>query len=369
MGMIRVALAVAVLLSHLPMAEFKFLSGGLAVQSFFIISGFYMSLVLSTKYADIGMFYSNRALRLYPGYIAMLALGGFTLLALDASATATPALISSILQDPVSSAVMAFENIAIVGQELLFWFTIDGQGALHLDPTGVVPSEQVSVAWQGLMAPQSWSLSMELMFYAIAPFLVRLRWHWLVALTLASIGVRLAGHWLPVDYLLWQGRFFPTALFMFLLGMLGHRCLPLVERAPRAVGWVMAAALLAYIVGNSLLPLEPMAARWLTYAVVACATPWVFHAFKSVSFDRWIGELSYPVYLSQLIVIGVVLKCEPPFPMWTAIFATFAISAAVMVLIERPIDHWRQRRLQRVISRPPAGAPSPTAHSPSSVSS
>lgn len=368
MGMIRVALAVAVLLSHLPMAEFKFLSGGLAVQSFFIISGFYMSLVLSTKYADIGMFYSNRLLRLYPGYLAMLALGAFTLLGLDASATANPALIGSILRNPVSFAVMAFENIAIVGQELLFWFTIDGDGALHLDTNGVVPSEQVSVAWQGLMAPQSWSLSMELMFYAIAPFLVRLRWRWLAALALASIGLRLAGHWLDVDYLLWQGRFFPTALFMFLLGMLGHRCLPLVERAPKAVGWIMAFALLGYIIGYSLLPLESLTARWLTYAVVACATPWIFHAFKSVAIDRWIGELSYPVYLSQLIVIGVVLKYEPPLPMWTAIAATFAISAAVMVLIEQPIDRWRQRRLERARMHRPSGEFGSVARPPASVS-
>src|SRR5262245_14387299 len=62
MGLVRVALAMAVLLGHLPVASFKFMGGGLAVQSFFIVSGFYMALVLSGKYRDVGLFYSNRLL-------------------------------------------------------------------------------------------------------------------------------------------------------------------------------------------------------------------------------------------------------------------------------------------------------------------
>lgn len=275
MGLIRVLLALAVLLSHLPLAHYHILSGGLAVQAFFIISGFYMALVLDGKYRDAGLFYSNRLLRLAPTYLIMLVLGAVVLFALKASVTSSP----------------------------------------------------------------------ELMFYAIAPFVTRLKWGWIALLAAASIGLRLAGHWLDVDYLLWQGRLFPTALFMFLAGVLGYRAMPFVEKAPKAVGWAAAAALIGYCLGFTALPLEPLTARWVTYAVVALTVPWVFHAFKDNALDRWIGDLSYPVYLSQLMVIGLVMTFKPPFGYWVAILGTFALSAVVMVVVEHPVDRWRQKRL------------------------
>jgi peptidoglycan/LPS O-acetylase OafA/YrhL len=44
------------------------------VQAFFIISGFYMTLVLGGKYADTRLFYTNRMLRIFPSYLVMLAI-------------------------------------------------------------------------------------------------------------------------------------------------------------------------------------------------------------------------------------------------------------------------------------------------------
>lgn len=346
MGMVRVMLALAVVFSHLPMASTKFLGGGLAVQAFFIVSGFYMALVLDGKYRDARLFYSNRLLRLAPTYAVMMLLGALALFGLNASATADQNLFRTLYSNPVSAIVLVIENIVVVGQDLLFWFTVDpNTGALAFDGHAT-PGESV-IAWQGLLAPQSWSLSSELMFYALAPLLARLDWRWLAALAAASIGLRLAGHWLAVDYLLWQGRFFPTALFMFLFGMLGYRALPLVEKAPKALGWIATALLLGYIGFCGYLPIDPLMSRWLAYAVVALTTPFVFNAFKHNALDRWIGDLSYPVYLSQLIVIGVVLTYDAPYAMWVAIAATFAISALMVVAVEHPVDRWRQRRLQR----------------------
>lgn len=345
MGIVRVLLAVAVLLSHLPMASYKVLSGGLAVQSFFIISGFYMALVLDGKYRDVGLFYSNRMLRLFPTYLVMLVLG-IAAIAIGANPMTPPELIERIVQNPMSAVVLGVGNLALVGQDLLFWFTIDANGALVFDAYAET-DENTAVGWQGLAVPQAWSLSTELMFYALAPFLARLSWRWLVALAACSIGLRLAGHLLDVDYLLWQGRFFPTMLFMFLLGMLAYRALPLAAKLPKAIGWLALGVLLAYCASYTLLPMEPLASRWITYAVVTLTVPWIFNAFKDSAFDRWIGDLSYPVYLSQLLVVGAVLVYEPPFPIVIAFAATFAISALVLICIEHPIDRWRQARLTR----------------------
>lgn len=361
MGMVRFALAMAVVLSHLPLASYKFLSGGLAVQCFFVISGFYMALVLDGKYKNVGVFYSNRLLRLFPTYFVMLGATAIAVFVFRASATATPELFATIFQDPLTGAVMIFENLTMLGQEMLFWLTIDSEGAMAWDIAGPLPSETTTVAWQGLLVPQAWSISMELMFYALAPWLMRAGYGWIAAIAVLSIAFRLAGHLTDVDYLLWQGRLFPTALFLFLFGMLAYRLLPLAARLPKAIGYVLALVVLAAIVTYPLMQLPPLTARWIFYALVALTTPFIFNAFQSSALDRWVGDLSYPIYMSQLLVIGAVLVYEPPFGMWVAILGTLAVSVAILVLIDRPIDRWRQRRAG---SREPAAAPGAASVAP-----
>lgn len=346
MGMIRVALALAVLLTHLPVASFKFMGGGLAVQGFFIVSGFYMALVLDGKYSDRSLFYSNRLLRLLPTYFVMMALCALALFGFGISATASPQTFAEAFAHPATALILGFENLALVGQELLYWFRLDAEG-LSFDASGAQPTETSSVAWQALLVPQSWSLSMELMFYALAPFLARLGWRSLVLIAAGSIALRLAGYWLPVDYGIWQGRFFPTALFLFVFGILAQRALPLALRTPLKMRGLITAATLGLIICLPMLGLPNEGARWMMYAVIACATPFIFSAFKDYSFDRWIGDLSYPMYLCHLLVVGFVLTVEPPFAAWVAIGATFALSALLLVLVDRPVDRWRQQRALR----------------------
>ena len=199
---------------------------------------------------------------------------------------------------------------------------------------------------------------MELMFYAIAPFLARSGWKWISGICVASIALRLAGVFLEdagVDYLLWASRFFPAALFLFLFGMLAHKLLPLAERLPKAVGWVLTLAVLTFIVTFPLLGLTDLIWRWGVYAIITLTTPFIFHAFKDNAIDRWVGDLSYPIYMTQLFVIGFVLTHNPPFGMWIGIFGTVAMAVLVLLLIDHPLDRWRQRRAHA--KREPASAP------------
>ena len=348
LGLLRITLAFAVLLSHLPPATYKFMSGGLAVQGFFIVSGFYMSLVLDGKYRDPGLFYSNRLLRLFPTYFVMMAIAAVTLFGFNASATSTQQIFASTYSHPATAAVLGFENLALVGQDLLYWFRLPGDGSMPFDPTGAPPTDASPVAWQALLVPQSWSLSLELMFYALAPFLARLSWRWIVALAAASIALRFSGYLLPVDFALWQGRFFPTVFFMFLLGMLAHRCLPLVTRLPKWTGWIANIALLGMIASLPLWPVDRAIAPWLVYIAIAVAIPFIFNAFKDAAWDRWIGDLSYPIYLSHLVIIGLVLTFNWPMPITIAIGGTLALSIALLIFVDRPVDRWRQMRAKRM---------------------
>jgi peptidoglycan/LPS O-acetylase OafA/YrhL len=78
MGLIRVILAYSVVLNHSgPVHGYFLIPSNAAVTLFFMISGFYMALVMTEKYTGpnrIRGFYSNRILRLYPTYFISIIL-------------------------------------------------------------------------------------------------------------------------------------------------------------------------------------------------------------------------------------------------------------------------------------------------------
>ena len=78
MGFLRTLLALSVVLDHLGGGYADHLVGGrLAVQLFYVISGFLISYVLTATdnyQGATGKFYANRFLRLFPIYLAVAAL-------------------------------------------------------------------------------------------------------------------------------------------------------------------------------------------------------------------------------------------------------------------------------------------------------
>ena len=78
MGILRFLLAACVVAGHsTPIMGLPLLEAGMAVKAFFMISGFYMTLILSGKYRvrnaeGYWLFISNRFLRIYPSYLVVL---------------------------------------------------------------------------------------------------------------------------------------------------------------------------------------------------------------------------------------------------------------------------------------------------------
>jgi peptidoglycan/LPS O-acetylase OafA/YrhL len=79
MGIIRLLLALSVVAAHTTSFFGVHLVGGkVAVQAFYIISGFYMSLILNEKYlgktGSYKLFITNRFLRIFPIFWTVLVL-------------------------------------------------------------------------------------------------------------------------------------------------------------------------------------------------------------------------------------------------------------------------------------------------------
>src|SRR5271154_3104084 len=125
MGGLRLVLALSVVLWHLDetyRTGHVFIAGDVAVQTFYVISGFFISMVLSEKYVGPGalrLFYGNRLLRIFGTYLPVLILTIGAHLALPTGWQESNLLWHPSLWPPFSlSAVvlLVFANIFIFGQ-------------------------------------------------------------------------------------------------------------------------------------------------------------------------------------------------------------------------------------------------------------
>ena len=228
MGFLRTLLALSVVLDHLGGGNADHLVGGrLAVQLFYVISGFLISYVLTATdhyQGAVGKFYANRFLRLFPIYLAVAAM---TLLAHALSGGAFFRFYDAL---PFSAELfLVLSNIFIMGQDWLMFFGIE-HSALAF--TGSFARSEVPL-YQGLLVPQAWTLGVEMSFYLVAPFILGSPRR-LLALLAASLALR--GMLIATGIGLsdpWTYRFFPTELALFLIGSLSHQVL-----LPRYKAWV-----------------------------------------------------------------------------------------------------------------------------------
>src|SRR4051794_14807155 len=195
MGLIRILLALAVLLRAHSTLLFgiPMIDGGRAVQGFYVISGFYMALVLNEKYARSARgyreFLGQRMLRLLPAYwvcaIAALILGATGWGTILPAAGSTPPFTfwqQHAGQLPGYQLVyLVLSQVFLFGQDWTLFMRLGTDGAFHFARNF---HEYPDAPFQFLLVAPAWSLGVELAFYLIAPFLVRRRW-WIICAWIA----------------------------------------------------------------------------------------------------------------------------------------------------------------------------------------
>ncbi|MGH8802777.1 MAG: hypothetical protein ACREX6_10860 [Casimicrobiaceae bacterium] len=87
-------------------------------------------------------------------------------------------------------------------------------------------------------------------------------------------------------------------------------------------------------------------------------TPLVFNLTRRWAFDNLLGQLSYPVYLSHVLVIGIAKRVDlgPLDKGLVAIVVTLGLSAALYAFVDRPVEHLRKRIAAARIGVPRAAA-------------
>lgn len=316
MGLLRTILALLVVGSHLG----AFGGATFAVKGFFIISGFYMALVISTRYhaLPISDFYASRLLRLLPLYwvVGLLTVVAEILLVphgqqfhklaspiangsgLDLSSLPFPILIYVVLS-----------VTTMLGLDTGQWLGFDRVGGqLSVAPdfgpntTNVVDLSPV---------PQGWTIGIELLFYLIAPFVVRRSIWFILSLCVFSLAFRAALMVAGFSGYPWSRALFPSEFVYFLLGVLGYRLyliIPDLHFSARTEACIAAMVLIIAVIYWPIDYVFRGSLIWNTipYVLIAGGIPFLFKWTKDNALDANIGELSYPIYTCHIFVMGLI---------------------------------------------------------------
>lgn len=364
MGLIRFILAISVVIAHSDAIFGVSLVGGMvAVLAFYIISGFYMALILNEKYIGANnsyrLFITSRMLRLYPVYWTVLLL---TIIASIVAFIYTNGANMGGLQyyrDYLSTlklstlSFLIFSNLSFLGQDWVMFLGLDtSSGGLFFTPAWYKTDPML---FRFLLVPQAWTIGIEITFYAIAPFLVRRKLWIIIGLIILSLLLRLVLFQNGYKEDPWANRFFPTALVFFLLGIVGYHGYKRLQKI-QVNQWYLK-AVLGFIIGfticYSYIPFQEKIFIYL-FSVFIC-TPFVFLLSKNWKRDRYIGELSYPIYISHLLVaMGLKFLDLPEFGggdgLALAVLTIF-FSIALNELVAKKIEAFRQRRVMPVINK------------------
>ncbi len=331
-----------------PLFGYTIANSHLAVVIFFIISGFYMALVLDTKYTGkrARAFLGNRFLRIYPLYLTAL----FAMIVLASIkfffhvGSPDNAILHYLTRAPHQSPIQFAAGLA---NYIL-------RNATLIGTWDYITPIDTGVGY--LLVQQAWTLQIELLFYLAAPVLISLRPRiFLAAATVymfVYFGIAKSFRLPPTLTVMVLDHF-----YFFLLGIIVYRYL--YKRFKDINSWIPQASFL-FLIGYLLLyrfvsfpvDLPRLTTNDIVFVLAAAALiPFIFIYTKNNTLDRRIGELSYPVYIFHFIIIKALSNIgrfhgQSPVKTIVAIAATVAVSSAAVWLIDRPLDAYRQRRIR-----------------------
>jgi peptidoglycan/LPS O-acetylase OafA/YrhL len=346
MGLVRLFLALVVAADHWRMFalaprsidiedQFKLgFNAGYAVMFFYVISGFLITYTLTRNYRrDLPgtlAFYKNRFIRIFALYWPLVIIS-FCLVP-----AAWEWFITNNLGDK-------FTNIFLLGIDWRIAFSETHNRA----------------AVNGL--GQAWTLGAELVFYLMAPLLMR---SWKIGLALLCLSLAIRAAFViangPDLQNIWTYLFLPSTLCFF---MFGHLICLAAEK------WRV---LNRPLLGLPLLALSAAAMTygsykdfdtwrfWSSLVLFVVALPGVFEATKGVRWMNALGDLSYPVYLVHyivLIVIGPFLfELLVPLGGRTSMAAWAVVATAVAFVVHKLVEAPLASAMKHIRLKAPARA-------------
>ncbi|MGZ5545451.1 MAG: acyltransferase family protein, partial [Limisphaerales bacterium] len=312
MGVYRLLLAYAVVLSHIGLTFHGLNLGIVAVISFLLLSGYVMTGLIQRNYLSTGsvpFFYVDRLIRLGPQFYFYLTLTlvGTAFGLRHAWLLGVPSQWHSLLQ-----------------------FLI-------------VPTNFYRHFNDELLLPQTWSLGLEATFYAVFPFI--LIWNLRVPVALVSFVIFVIAYAGIIDTDLYGYRYLPGTLFIFICGSwLKNYENQTIQKLPLAL-WLSCAALLAltYIAPIPSFPNREV----LTGIFIGIPAVYALTLINSKNrIDSLAGDLSYGVFLNHVLIIAILetftqIKITTMMDAFTICIVATMFSYTSFKFLEEPLIKWR----------------------------
>lgn len=353
MGLLRLILAISVVIGHSsPIFGISLVGGQAAVQAFYIISGFYMALILKEKYIgnnnSYKLFISNRLLRLFPVYWVIIILiiivalisfyftNGSEMIGMNAYLNNFKDL------NFFSFISLVFVNVFMIFQDVIMFMGIDLSNSQFFFTANY--KDTSPYLYEFLLVPQAWTIGLEIMFYLIAPFLMRLKIIYILILAIASLAIRLILINYGFDHDPWTYRFFPSELIFFLAGIISYEVYKKMPSISKKNGWFIFLSIIFITFVYSFIDIPGK--KYIYLFIFFLSLPFIFSLTKYWKNDRAIGELSYPVYISHYFILNIMLF----FDIQTntgliLVILTLILSYLLNRFVSEKIEIYRQSRL------------------------
>lgn len=352
---LRFYLACAVVMSHLWADAFGS-TGSYAVCGFFVISGYVITMVLQQRYLNlqngVRKFWLNRFLRLYPAFLVVTIFGYWVsrFAPLQAGALSVGLLLpeSDLGRQAIASAgvpsawwpIFYIANLTMIGLQAPFFWT----SPITFAPTATSTSiELYYYALLSLGAAASARASRRFLAVSLA-LLASLP----VLYILRELGFYRYGVWSPGITINAFSLFYKTILgwsFFFALGCAAYFIPKLELPSPVRLGILFVCLALPFVYVQSvyaLIALRIVFGIWVALTILS------FSDDRGSAVVRFLGDLSYPLFLIHWPMAALVswatgmVKNDAVF-LIVSLGMSLAASAAIVVLIERPVESIRRR--------------------------
>lgn len=352
MGILRVFFALSVIASH---CRFNYLiTSDLAVECFYVISGFYMALVLNEKYispSDNLLFIKKRFIKLLPPYYFFAIISMGISYCFFSCTEKSPEMLFSFESLPDNMNIFTkiyilFSNLFLIGHDHALFLAINNHtGSLFYSESAFTENHPL-IRFYALQV--AWSIGLEFLFYIVAPYFLRKGLKIVAIVLLSSLLIKFAiRYYCGLNDGNWTYRCFIAEICCFCFGYISYKLYKYFEHKRLRISKVLIIPLLLIMALFSTLKLPYLISFLTLIPFVIISIPFIFIAFKKNKKDRLVGELSYLMYLSHPIILAIVsITTMTKNSIYLNYFIivsiiSIAISILTYLLIVQPIERFR----------------------------
>ena len=345
MGIIRFLLAFLVVFTHFPINGTYFLNATFAVQTFYIFSGFYITLILKNNYYNsYKEFILSRYLRLFPIYFACVII---TFVANKGNTIYGTNIVKDELNF-IPSILLIFTNLTMLMQDWVMFLGINNETLTFVTN---FENSYPKPLYKYLYIPQGWTLGLELTFYLMAPFLLKnIDIKKIIIVICISLIFRVLLVYNGFSFDPWNYRFFPNEICFFLFGSISYLIFLKKKTFNKTISFFFLFLTIFILIFYEKIKFYTGDYIFIFfYLFIVFSIPSIFNLTKDNALDKFFGNLSYPIYCCHFISIGfciAFLKIERNHSYISGLLVFISVLVLSIFLnkfLQVPVDKFRKK--------------------------